>query len=91
MKETYTEVLCGASEDLLHALNEQPQRYIPAIVQLHMLGLRKKLGNTHSDTIEDEAEVLVDELDRLSGSMPASILNYVRNLRAVLNNGNLAS
>ena len=88
--ETYTEVLCGASEELLQALNQTPQRYIPTKVQGCMLGLREKLNKNSSETIEDEAEVLIDELDTISG-IPAGIFSYIKNLRSVLDMHRAAS
>lgn len=99
MKETYTEVLCEASEDLLHALNDTPQRYIPARVQGCMLGLRSILNSNEankqikvtSEEIEDGAEELIDELDELSGSVPSYIVSYVRNLRSIIAKRGIAS
>ena len=99
MKETYTEVLCEASEDLLNALNGTPQRYIPTRIQGCMLGLRSILNSNRNDEkvkvtseeIEDEAGELIDELDELSDSMPSFIINHVRNLRTTIAKRGIAS
>lgn len=106
MQETYTDVLRGASEDLLHALNDTPQRYIPTNIQGCMLGLRKTLylskkeveesettikATASSEEIEDEATTLISELDEISGNMPAAIVRYIKNLRTVIAKRGFAS
>ena len=97
-EETYTEVLCGASEELLHALNDTPQRYIPTNIQGCMMDLRRALESKRaekmtitSEKIEDEAGELVDELNGISGNMPAYIIRYVRNLHTIIAKRGLAS
>ena len=92
MKEdTYTEVLCGASEELLHALNDTPQRYIPTNIQGCMMDLRRALESKRAEKIEDEAGELVDELNGISGNMPVYIIRYVRNLHTIIAKRGLAS
>ena len=99
MQETYTDVLRGATEDLLHALNDTPQRYIPTEIQGCMLGLRKMLcpeeddtkATVSSDTIEGEATTLISELDGISGYMPSVIVQYIKNLRSVITKRGIAS
>lgn len=102
MKES-TEVLCDSTKDLLHVLNQTPQRYLPLEVQNCMLDLWGSLNRDMEDdetedistfspeTIEDGAEELIEQLDAISGYIPKAITGYIKKLQTVIQSRRIAS
>ena len=99
MKETYTEVLCEASEDLIMALNRTPQRYIPPQTLDYMVSISNTINpcdeaekeKIASKDIEGDAVMLIKSLDAIKAYIPDSINNCIRNLRLILKTNASAS
>ena len=98
-----TEVLCSSTKDLLRVLNQTPQRYLPLEVQDCMLDLWQTLNSKEDEekqlieqaispeTVENEANELLERLDAVSGYIPNNIFNYIKKLQSVLNLRKIAS
>jgi hypothetical protein len=92
VEETYTDVLRGASEDLIKELNHTPQRYIPAQTLGCMVSLcgtinpcdEDKKERVTSKDIEGDAKELINSLDVIKSHIPESIQNCIKNLQIVL-------
>lgn len=89
---TYTDVLCDVSEELIHALNQTPRRYIPPTIETSLSRLMNTLynDNEHKKTVtstevEGEAIILVERLGTMTDSIPnKSIVSHLSKLKSVI-------